>query len=456
MRIFCIIFFFSFNLLSILNSQCPKKQVIITTQLDIDSFIIKYPKCSELNASISIFDQTKQINNLFGLQNLIHINGSLVIYETEQLRDLSGLDSLISVTDYFKIEKCLGLESLKGLENLNLAGHLIIRDNPNLFSISHLKNYVGGGGLEIKTEVDSFELIQNLNLQLDYFLTRGNVFFKNIMLTNKRMRIIDMHKNKFISSYEDIKAISPDTINRLIVRNIPYLNTIGIEKFHKVDSLYLIVVDEVEASYFSEIDYPINLFLSGCNSFSDLDDIKDLEIATLSIGSLNNLRKLPELRNTNKMKYLGLGNNLILEDISGLSSVQSIERVDIVDNHNLLDCAIEPICGLLLDNPDEVLIMRNGGECVDVEDVLSVCISSNSSKSQFSLEIFPNPFNSSLNIRSNASQITIELFDSNSRNLNNIKIHGETTLELDYLNAGIYFIRISDGDNVLVKRIIKL
>ncbi len=79
------------------------------------------------------------------------------------------------------------------------------------------------------------------------------------------------------------------------------------------------------------------------------------------------------------------------------------------------------------------------------------------SNDKIDIGITPNPFVDEISIRSeNASQeITAELFDLNGRSQKVVSGNGNVVISTQELLNGVYFIRINNGDRVLVKRILK-
>ncbi|MCF8430197.1 MAG: T9SS type A sorting domain-containing protein [Bacteroidia bacterium] len=72
------------------------------------------------------------------------------------------------------------------------------------------------------------------------------------------------------------------------------------------------------------------------------------------------------------------------------------------------------------------------------------------------INITPNPFNNILEINSNGNLVNVEVLDITGKVVMSETINGsKTTLNTASLNNGVYFVRISNGESVVTKRIIK-
>lgn len=105
-----ISFTLSFLLISILAfAQCPPGDVSFTTQADIDSFIINYPDCNQINGELEINDYNNELQNLNGLNNITSVLGNIEIRNIKEAMDLSGLNNLNSVGGSFFMEAIINL-----------------------------------------------------------------------------------------------------------------------------------------------------------------------------------------------------------------------------------------------------------------------------------------------------------------------------------------------------------
>ncbi len=113
------------------NGQCPDN-LYLTSQVQIDSFQINYPGCNEIVGDVKIYGN--DITNLYGLNNLVIIGGSLQIGNNNNmtganpiLTSLEGLSNLSAINGDLEILGNDILVNLTGLENLTtIGGSLVI------------------------------------------------------------------------------------------------------------------------------------------------------------------------------------------------------------------------------------------------------------------------------------------------------------------------------------------
>lgn len=75
-------------LTSLLAQPCLPEGIEITTQVQIDSFQINYPGCSEIEGDVEI--NGDDFTNLYGLSVINSIGGEFIIKSYNSLTNLSG------------------------------------------------------------------------------------------------------------------------------------------------------------------------------------------------------------------------------------------------------------------------------------------------------------------------------------------------------------------------------
>ena len=127
-----------------LPAQCPAGDVILTSQAEVDAFVVTYPNCTEISGDLQIGLTTSgvsDITSLTGLNALASIDGMLLIRSNLVLPSLTGLEGLNSIDGDLRILGNDALPSLTGLEGLNFLGaNLLIQDNDSLVSLMGLEN----------------------------------------------------------------------------------------------------------------------------------------------------------------------------------------------------------------------------------------------------------------------------------------------------------------------------
>ena len=129
----------------LLQATCPKDGVIsITSQKQIDNFKSNYPGCDH---SYNLYISGNDITNLNGFSGIKNIkspdsrsgSAAVVITDTSNLTSLSGLN--VRIQGNLTFENNSGFKSgLTGLSDSVIIGSATIESNPNLKSLSGLKN----------------------------------------------------------------------------------------------------------------------------------------------------------------------------------------------------------------------------------------------------------------------------------------------------------------------------
>ncbi len=124
------------------HSQCPTADLVLSTQLAIDTFSSAYPGCSNLPFGLTIDgDPDNAITNLNGLAQITAITGFLRIQNNSTLPNLAGLDNLTSVGGFLRILSNTTLSTLGQLANLSSVGQdLTIGNNAALPDLDGLDN----------------------------------------------------------------------------------------------------------------------------------------------------------------------------------------------------------------------------------------------------------------------------------------------------------------------------
>jgi hypothetical protein len=206
-------------------------------------------------------------------------------------------------------------------------------------------------------------------------------------------------------------------------------------------------------------------------SLKDLNGLKNLR----TINSWFRILYSDSLISLQGLKNLDtIGGDFVLQDnaslttLAGLDSVKYIGGdVEIIHNSALSECSINSICKYLDDNFANATIHGNSEGCNSPAEVDTACNSLSIRKSidRSSVKITPNPVQSLVTIsyvKNNTASVAIEI-----KNLNGLKIaeyndlspaHKEQKyhLNLENLNAGIYFCILKTSEEVIIKKIIKL
>ncbi|MFM9950447.1 MAG: hypothetical protein ACKV1O_21100, partial [Saprospiraceae bacterium] len=97
------------------SSPCPDN-LVIRYQGEVDNFSSDYPGCTQLTGSIT--SNGSNINNLYGLSQLIQVGGELTLFNNPFLSGLSGLENIETIGGGLNLSQLPNLNSLSGLQSL--------------------------------------------------------------------------------------------------------------------------------------------------------------------------------------------------------------------------------------------------------------------------------------------------------------------------------------------------
>ncbi len=106
------------------------------------------------------------IESLIGLENIVDIQGDLILHYNDQLATLNGLENLQSINGDLKISDSWELSNLSGLEGLNaIGGSLDLYGNYYIESLTGIDNLGNiGGDLRISQSFDLVDISALSNL----------------------------------------------------------------------------------------------------------------------------------------------------------------------------------------------------------------------------------------------------------------------------------------------------
>ncbi len=302
------------------SSTCLPEGIKLTTQSQVDSFPINYPGCSSISASLEIvatgisnLDSLAQIEsiegsliiidntaltNLRGLENLSSIGGDLDIRIAPRLIDLEGLNNLNSVSDRLIISQCLQLENINALAgmNPNSFSELIIVGNPKLSdcAIKAFCDYLTS--LTAKTNIgangEQCSSREEVEAACAACIPEG--------LTFTRQSQID----SFPIQYPSCSFVNGNV-------SIIFLN----EPLSGLDSLYPIT------------SIKGNLIIQYANGLEDLEGLQNLTFIgnNLDISFMESLKSLKGLESLQSIRRLQLIDNPRLKNLKGLDNLSLVK-----------------------------------------------------------------------------------------------------------------------------------
>ena len=320
----------------------PYGDYYFSTQADVDSFQSAFPGCTELEGSVWLTSGITNlnglnsvtsiqgnlgihgtgINNLVGLGSITSIGGDLKMSWNENLYNLLGFDNLAIINGSLFLEST-HLQNLAGLESLsNVGGDIHIQENFYLESLIGLDNLDSIGG--------SLKLYQNDNLTSLAGLQGLNIIEGNLEV-GKWPGCSGIGGNPLLTDLSGLNNLAAVNGDMNVIFNQSLLNLSGLENLHTVGG---------------------NAYISNNDSLTSLLGLEHL----ITIGG-----------------DLTINSNPTLVSLSGLDSLQYVNNLNITNNGNLTDCAIEGICNYLANPTGIINIFGNASGCNSVVDVAYAC-----------------------------------------------------------------------------------
>lgn len=399
------------------SQSCLPEGIIFTSQNEVDSFQINYPNCHQIEGHIVISGQN--ITSLFGLRNIMAVEGNVIIRANPILRNLNGIGNLEMIRGSLIIGgwgslSNAQLESLEGLDMLAyVEGDVIINYNPLLPKPEGLESLDSiGGNLQINDNkvMVSFEGLKNLKT------VKGNSFIDS---------------NPFLVNFYGLDKLARVGGDFYVTKNNGLYNFTGLEKLMEIDGSFYIG--------------------SQCTSCGN-EGLKNLK-------GLNALRAVGE--------GLTIANNKKLSDISGLVNIdiEPLDQLIVMNNPQLSTCNFDFVCDFVSGSAGEIIISGNAPACENIDAVLEACNGSLVPETSLSpiVEVYPNPCKSLLNIKYNFNKkadAQVYIFDFAGNVVfefkNEIaKNEDELVWNSENHPAGIYYLVMISEKSILTVKVIK-
>ena len=285
-----ILAFVTFLLIALTSfGQCPGV-LTITSQEEIDNFLLTYPNCDGTGLFLDINGQSSSITNLQGLSHLTSI-GTLGIFFTD-LTDFSGLNN-ITETSRLRILGNFDLVSFDGLESLQFVGfggfRIVLNSSlVSLEGLSGLTEVVGNFDIEVNNAMESLNGLNNLTRVGGSFEIKSQQNLTN--LTG-------------LESLEEVGSTSGDTFylfNSELVESLEGLEnlrtvngTLRIKFFNNITSLTPLSALETVTT---QINLESNAKLSFCGIDLICNNLDNTDIELLFVSNALGCSSIPEVQ----------------------------------------------------------------------------------------------------------------------------------------------------------------
>lgn len=331
--------YFDFNepiitntVITTVSEPCPSG-LTLSSQAEVNMFAVNFPDCTEIDGQLIIEGET--ITDLSPLSEITSVIEDIIIRNNPNLASLTDLSNLTTTGASVQIVNNSLLENLEGLEEItSIEGMLIIENNEALISLSGLNNL---------TSTSDLFIINNDNLE-DLVGLGALTFTDGELLIEDN----DSLESLFgLTNYGSGDAFS-------IVNNVGLMAMDGVGAF---ETLVLSIRD--------------NPALVDVIALDQVESIGEI----LEIVNNDNLTSLDGLQNLSTIGFgFTLSGNEILTDITSLSDVLDPSMfITITDNPNLTVCDIEVVCEFLSSDSAGATISNNALNCNSVEEVQEFC-----------------------------------------------------------------------------------
>lgn len=434
------------------SQSCLPEGITFETQAQIDSFQINYPNCTEIEGDVIIGNPNHtNIKSLNGLDVLTSIGGSLTIGGNDSLVNLSGLDNLYTIGGSLQIYivqsspneiSYIGnntLNSLSGLANLtSIGGNLGIINNPMLSICESpvLCDFLSSPNGMVNIYGNSAGCNSVIELATACGDTLSCLPYGNYFLSTQD----DI--DNFPTTFPDCAELEGD------------VTIFGLDNITDLNGLNTLTSIGGDLSIFD------CFYLTDLTGFENLNSIGGH--LTIEYNELVSLTGLDNI--TNMGGYLTILGNGMLTSLTGLDNIDagSITNLLIWDNYNLSTCDVQSICDYLASPNGSILIQDNATGCNHEQEIITACGVGIDDKStpdnQFT--IFPNPAYTTITISLPSTtpfnNATLSIYNVSAQQVISQRITSPTqVLDIGTLPRGLYFVRITTADTVMVNMFIK-
>ena len=282
----------------------------------------------------------------------------------------------ITIIEFLQVEESPEIKNLQGLNGLERVGkRVILLFNPSLESLVGLES--------LQTVGDGFLIWRNPKIKNCLGLDAIESIY------GYGLSVTGCDQFESLDGLQSLKEASA-----IQLRDCPLLTSLqGLDNLTRI--------------YF-------NLYIDSCPLITDLkgmDQLVQLDASLVLLGN-QNLQSLSglEFLGRNSLTLLGLVGNPVLNDISAIERVATIDTVFINNNPQLSQCEVQGVCSLLESNPDYLSVEGNLAGCNNHSEIELAC-EQKPAPEAFEYRLFPNPSRGTLWLEQNEELIFIHQID---------------------------------------------
>ncbi|MFT5167801.1 MAG: hypothetical protein ACI8P3_003039 [Saprospiraceae bacterium] len=293
-----------------LSAQCPDN-LNLTTQAEVDNFIIAYPNCTSIPGDVII--EGLNINQLSSLSNIESVGGDFMLKNSPLITNLSGLNQLDSIFGDFDVinqDNLVHLNALSGLRfiggGLNIASSASLNSITGLSNLNHIGEYLA---LDALTTIPSLEGLEQITTVSGFLWVRN------------------CHALTHLEGLQSIESVGGDLV---LIWNYDMADISGLRSLKTVGEDFNIGFEQQITS------------LIGLDSLSSIGGFFSLSANT----ALENIEALGNLQII--LGNFSITGNTSLIHLNGLDRLDSLGGTLFIKGNTLLsDCAAFGICEVL-------------------------------------------------------------------------------------------------------------
>jgi len=338
--IFLFFLYFLF-LIGLKGQGCPSIDILISSQGYVDSFLIKYPVCHEIEGDVLIYGDGV-IFNLDSLYTIHAISGSLGIWNNFQLNSISGLSQLEHIGGDIRIINNDALIHLYGLERINSIDTLFLKRNGSLEDVQGLNGLKVAYHIELEDmgRIEGFDSLDQVTTDfrmssLSMQTCEGVPLLDTVGGT---LSLSDAPFLQTLNGFDALQYAGSVHISNTGIKNFEGMAGLAVIEsnlsIRANDSLQSIQGLESLIRIGGDVDIIAN------NKLSDLGDLNFLTEVTgdLIIANNDSLRHLDDLAQL-RIVYgdVDISRNDQMQNIDGLHSLMEVQGDVFILENNIID-----------------------------------------------------------------------------------------------------------------------
>jgi hypothetical protein len=422
------------SFMAVTKGSCPTGTVTLNTQAQINNFINVYPGCTTLDA---------------------------LVLDGPSITNLEGIGHLTSITGVFEV-KNTGLKSFKRLDKLHTVGEFIVKDNPALVRFSgtpKLATVIGSIIIENNPSLIHFDKLHTINsVGEDIILSNlpsveDFVGMHNIQSLNGTLQIDNCSGLASLEGFEGMTQLNAIVIDNN--NNLSNISALGNVDAGSLNSLTITDNSALSACSISSVCGFVgqtigapNGDISGNDSTcADANQVQTVCMASMPVELLDFSVRKDETKVLVSWSTASEFNNKGFE-VQRSSNGVDWQVLGFIDGHATTD---RLITYSFIDDQPSFNMNYYRLKQIDFDGSYDF---SNINMVDFSsdvIKVFPNPAVDQINF-SEEYRGSYVVYNS----LGEVVLSGfvTTSIQVDQLKAGVYFIRLDRSDN-LVRFLIK-